>query len=132
MLYKLFNPIDWIVSITLLFCYAWQAFRTDQRLKNHTIEPYIQEMKAEMTEDGRFQAQAYINKFPQTMNLGLEMMQILNETPEAANYMSFSSLAPDGKLYTMSVEHDKSKPKHQIIKELKEELAELKGERERE
>jgi hypothetical protein len=123
-LWNMGRPIDWLARIGIVYGRAWQAYRLSIKLGRDDADPLIKEMSMTMDDEGKFEAKVMIEKYPATMDLGLEMMQLMNDYPDAGNYISLSSLAPDGKLYTLSVEHSKSKPKHMIIAQLKRRLAE--------
>ncbi len=119
-------PLDLLAIIIRRTIVNWQLFRTHHWLENREAGPILENFTFELDRQGKHEATAVIKKYPEIYDLGLEMMLYMNEYPEAANYVSMTSMAPDGKFYTLSVKHNKSVPEHQLIVELKKELTTLK------
>jgi hypothetical protein len=115
----------WLMRISL----GWQSWRRDRAWKKDEIPNFIKQMKFEMDDSGRFKGEAHITNHPELFDIGKSMMLYMDVYGDLApNYVSLSALAPNRKLYTLTVSHDTSKPKHEIIRELKDEIAELKRE----
>lgn len=119
-------PLDWLAILTRRIAINWQLFRTHHWIENREAGALIEEFDATFTKEKGYEATAILKKYPEVYDLGLKMMLYMNEYPEAANFVSMTSLAPDGKFYTLSVKHNKSRPEHEIIAELKKEIEELK------
>lgn len=118
-------PLDWLAILIRRIAINWQLFRTHHWIENREAGVIMENVKMELDEDG-FEIKAVLKKYPEVYDLGLKMMLYMNEYPEAANFVSMTSMAPDGKFYTLSVKHNKSRPEHDIIAELKKEVEDLK------
>ena len=92
-------------------------------------DPMLVEMNAQMKQDPegfKYEVEAFIENNREVMDLGAHFMEFMDEYgDDAPNYVSVCSFAPDGKRYTLSVERERGTPKHVIINELKERIAEL-------
>lgn len=121
-MYRLMDKIAlWLLRIA----YGWQGWRRDRAWEKDEMPNFIKEMKFEMDKSGRLEASATIENHPKLFDVGHAMMMFMDTYgDDAPNYVSLSALAPSMKLYTMTVSHDTSKPHHEIIKELKDEIAE--------
>jgi hypothetical protein len=118
-------PLDWLALFVRRMFVNWQLFRTHYWIEHREAGPIIEDFDFKLDQQG-YEATAVIKKYPEVYDLGLKMMLYMNEYPEAANFVSMTSMAPDGKFYTLSVKHNKSVPEHELIAELKNELAALK------
>ena len=119
-------PFDWFAILIRRIAINWQLFRTHHWIENREAGPIIENFDATFDKENGYEATAVLKKYPEVYDLGLKMMLYMNEYPEAANFVSMTSMAPDGKFYTLSVKHNKSVPEHEIIGELKKEIEEYK------
>ena len=122
-------PFDPLATLLSRLTTKWRWWRLDLSIDQEKVKPLIEEFSAHI-DKGRegytYEVEVFIAKNKEVMDIGFHFMEFMDQYgDDAPNHVSVSSLAPDGKLYTLTVERDTSKPKHIIINELKERIAEL-------
>lgn len=129
LLWHITRPIDWIIVLFVRLATIWRWWRLSLTLDQEDTDPMLQEMSAQIKKDRegyKYEVKAFLEKNREVIDLGFHFMEFMDYYgDDAPNYVSVCSFAPDGKRYTLSVEREGGKPKHVIIIELKDRIAEL-------